>query len=253
MEEINEKYYKKIEENFKNIENILSKDKINEFDVRVCCLEMRFAIENICYNQLEKYSDLLSGEEKKKYYQANKIAKKIIQLYNPFITKNGHDIRIELIGKNIKDKTILDFKTLSTEDLNDLYNKLGRQLHSQQPFENATNFDKEKLEEIFNNIKSFRVSFGTLMSRNVATCYECKEKFAFQKILNVKKGKNNKKLDEMFVYCPFCLTKYKMLDDKLKIEHTYAHSVNEITKEEIPLYSNISIKRVVTDLKEKIL
>jgi len=253
VEKINEKYYKKIEENFKNIENILLKDKISEFDVRICCLEMRFAIENICYNQLEKYGDLLSDEEKKKYYQANKITKEIIQVYNPFITRNGHDIKIELTGENINDKKSFDLKTLSAEELNGVYNKLGKQLHSQQPFENAINFDKEKLKEIFNKIKSFRTSFGTLMSHNVAECIECKEKFVFQKILNVKKNKNNEKLDEIFIYCPFCLSKYKMVDDRLKIEPTYAHFVNENTKEKIPLYSNISIKRIIVDLRKKIL
>lgn len=196
-----DKYNKQINENFKNIENILSKHKINEFDIRVCCLEMRFLIENLSYIQLEKYSDVLSETDRKKYYQGNKIIKNIIQIYNPFITKTKHNIKMEL--KSDYNKYNINLETISSDELNKIYNILGKQLHAKHPFENNIIFDKTELEKIFSSIKNLKNQIGTFKNINSAKCCECKQKFLFQESLNIEKSKINKTKEFIPIYCPF--------------------------------------------------
>lgn len=60
----------------------------------------------------------------------------------------------------------------------------------------------------------------------------------------------------MPIYCPFCLTQYKIIDEKSKKLQTMSLKVkfsNTNINEDITLYSNISIKKIIEDIKTKIL
>lgn len=163
-----------------NIEDYLKRAKEfiaegTDIALRHACLELRFSIESIVYQKLQKIGDKLPRSIYKTWQP-----QKALKLLNSFEPRSDQDVTLDICQPNADGspsgewQRIGNYKMFSAKWLNKSYNKLGKFLHltALNETENPPRIRVNDLTEILNEIE--RVSTADLvLTVNSITTVSC--------------------------------------------------------------------------------
>lgn len=200
-------------EHFDVVEKILQKDELTEYDIRSCCLELRFIIEKATYNKLGNYKKYFTENQFSKW-QPNQILEEIYKFF-PLSSQKGYLTITDPIGKEFR----MDFDPPKKNRIMKLYNKLGSRLHAKHPFENKKQLTKDKILEIYNWLKDNEINIiGISFEHGYEhQCECCNHPMLINTVVVDSYCSKNSNKPCPF-YCPECFLKHDatIMDDDLK-------------------------------------